>query len=76
MSGSDDQRRDDMCLALRLMMTDLGEPYEWQEHDAKTAWRPQVQDQRGFAKGLDILDSLSARVARHGRSIREHGREP
>ena len=25
-----------MALALRLMMQDLGEPYEWQEHDAKT----------------------------------------
>jgi len=25
-----------MVLALRLMMQDLGEPYEWQEHDAKT----------------------------------------
>lgn len=25
-----------MALALRVMMRDLGEPYEWQEHDAKT----------------------------------------
>src|SRR6266702_1441058 len=36
MSGSDKQRRDNMCLALRLMMQGLGEPYEWQDHDATT----------------------------------------
>ncbi|HNY39347.1 MAG TPA: hypothetical protein PKJ41_03100 [Bryobacteraceae bacterium] len=36
MSASDKNRRDNLYLALRLMMQDLGEPYEWQEHDAKT----------------------------------------
>jgi hypothetical protein len=36
MSGPEKQRRDNMCLAQRLMMQDLGEPYEWQEHDANT----------------------------------------
>jgi len=36
MSESDKKRWDNMDLALRLMMQDLGEPYEWQEHDAKT----------------------------------------
>jgi hypothetical protein len=35
MSASDQDRRVNMALALRLMMLDLGEPYEWQEHDAK-----------------------------------------
>ncbi|MGH9630827.1 MAG: hypothetical protein ACRD7E_21140, partial [Bryobacteraceae bacterium] len=25
-----------MSLALELMMQNLGEPYEWQEHDART----------------------------------------
>lgn len=33
---SDKQRRDNMSLALELMMQNLGEPYEWQEHDATT----------------------------------------
>jgi hypothetical protein len=35
MSQSDKKRRDNVCLAQRLMMQDLGEPYEWQEHDAR-----------------------------------------
>jgi hypothetical protein len=34
MSRSDEQRRDNVSLALRLMMQDLGEPYERQFHDA------------------------------------------
>jgi len=36
MSESEQSRLNNMSLALRLMMQDLGEPYEWQEHDAKT----------------------------------------
>jgi hypothetical protein len=37
MSVSEKARLDNIALALRLMMHDLGEPYGWQEHDAKTA---------------------------------------
>ena len=37
MSQTDRQRRDKMQLALRLMVQDLGEPYEWQQHDAETS---------------------------------------
>jgi hypothetical protein len=37
MSVSEKDRLDNIELALRLMMQDLGEPYGWQEHDAKTA---------------------------------------
>lgn len=36
MSVSEKDRLDNIALALRLMMQDLGEPYEWHEHDAKT----------------------------------------
>jgi len=36
MSASEKDRQENMVLALRLMMQDLREPYEWQEHDAKT----------------------------------------
>jgi hypothetical protein len=36
MSRSDKQRRDNMCLAMRLMMQDLGEPYERQLHVTRT----------------------------------------
>jgi hypothetical protein len=35
MSASERTRQDSMVLAVRLVMQDLGEPYEWQEHDAK-----------------------------------------
>jgi hypothetical protein len=34
MSVSEKARLDNIALALRLMMHDLGEPYGWQEHDA------------------------------------------
>jgi hypothetical protein len=36
MSASEKARQENMILALRLMMQDLGEPYEWQEHGANT----------------------------------------
>jgi hypothetical protein len=36
MSTSDKTRQENMVLALRLLIQDLGQPYEWQEHDAKT----------------------------------------
>src|SRR5258708_19039621 len=36
MSVAEKARKENMVLALRLMMEDLSEPYEWQEHDAKT----------------------------------------
>ena len=36
MSLSNEAREENIVLAVRLMMQDLGEPYEWQEHDAKT----------------------------------------
>jgi hypothetical protein len=36
MSASEKNRQENMVLALRLMLDGLGEPYEWQEHDAKT----------------------------------------
>ncbi|MGI9072392.1 MAG: hypothetical protein ACR2JB_14005 [Bryobacteraceae bacterium] len=35
MSLSDKQREKNIVLALRLMMQDRQEPYEWQEHDTK-----------------------------------------
>lgn|ERR1022692_121255 len=35
MSQTNRQRRDKMHSALRLMVQDLGEPYEWQQHDAE-----------------------------------------
>jgi hypothetical protein len=37
MSVSEKDRLENIALALRLMMQNLGEPYAWQEHDAKTA---------------------------------------
>jgi len=36
MSLSNKEREENIFLAVRLMMQDLGEPYEWQEHDATT----------------------------------------
>jgi hypothetical protein len=36
MSLSNRDREENIVLALRLLMEDLGEPYEWQEHDATT----------------------------------------
>jgi hypothetical protein len=36
MSLSNKEREGNIVLAIRLMMQDLGEPYEWQEHDAAT----------------------------------------
>ena len=36
MSASEKIRQENMVLALRLMMEGLGEPYEWQQHDAPT----------------------------------------
>lgn len=35
MSASEKDRQDNIVMALQLMMQDLGEPYQWQEHDAK-----------------------------------------
>ena len=35
-SLSKKEREENIVLAVRLMMQGLGEPYEWQEHDATT----------------------------------------
>lgn len=36
MSLSKKDREENIVMALRLMMQELGEPYEWQEHDSTT----------------------------------------
>jgi hypothetical protein len=61
MSLSNKEREENIVLAVRLIMQDLGEPYEWQEHDATTEKFAEVHRTTWddlLERGLVVKDSF------------------